>query len=97
MNRRSFVLVSVLGLLLLNPGTVFGGDKPAKPAPSANSQRTKSIKFEDDLVEGMNKNPLDSLERLGRRDGAAQGHLYHKPSEFTDALRQTVHEMGKTP
>lgn len=60
------------------------------------SERSKNIKFEDDVVEGMNKNPMDSAENLGRHDQQNAAHLYHKPTDFKDAVQQTVHEMGKS-
>lgn len=98
--RKYAVLVAVLG----TGAIALAADPAPARAPAANkkndgpaSTRSKSIKFEDDVVEGMNRNPLDSAESLGRRDNGNHGHLYKKPTDFKDGIKQTVHEMGKTP
>jgi len=60
------------------------------------NNRSKSLDFDNDVIEGMNKNPLDSLTRLGRKDDKQQGHLYRRKSNFRREMRQTVQEMGYT-
>lgn len=61
----------------------------ANGAPS----RQKVIDFEDELVEGMNKRPLDSVSQVG--DGKRQAekpHLYRKRVSFRSETRETLRE-----
>jgi hypothetical protein len=64
------------------------------PGPGAPNQRSGSIDFEDELVEGMNQNPFDSLTHVGRKDDREEGHLYHMKSNFKREIRQNAQEMG---
>lgn len=55
--------------------------------------RQKVIDFEDELVEGMNKRPLDSVSQVG--DGkrrAEKPHLYRKRVSFRSETRETLRE-----
>ena len=61
------------------------------------TNRRKSIDFEDEVVEGMNKNPLDSLQHLGKNDQRNAAHLYRKRTQFKKEIRQTASEIGSTP
>jgi hypothetical protein len=56
--------------------------------------RGKSLDFDDEMVEGMNRNPLDSLTRVGRRDQRDHDRLYRRKQNFKREIRQTVREMG---
>jgi hypothetical protein len=67
-----------------------GAGAPAK-------RRSNSLSFEDNVVEGMNKNPLDSLQQVGREDGKNHGRLYKKRTEFQNEIRQSVQEAGYSP
>src|SRR5581483_2415068 len=46
-----------------------GAAKRDPAASSPGAKRGKSLEFDDNVVEGMNKNPLDSLQNVGREDG----------------------------
>lgn len=61
----------------------------------ANSGRSKAIDFEDELVEGMNKRPLDSVSQLGSKDRRhKKPHLYRKRSGFRDENREALQTAG---
>ncbi len=85
----------------------LGYAAPPKPAPRApahsgaslpvQADRSTSIDFEDDIIEGMNKNPFDSLTRVGQQGGANGGHFYHRKKGFGREIKQTVREMGYAP
>lgn len=96
MKMRKLVLIILLSALA---ATAWAGNrKPANaddPGSLVNN-RSKSLDFDSDVIEGMNKNPLDSLTRLGRKDDKQQGHLYRRKSNFRREMRQTVQEMGYT-
>jgi hypothetical protein len=85
--------------------------KPQTQAPKAKAQtqaapsmeslhpsgRGKSLDFEDNVVEGMNRNPLDSLENISKKDGRDQSHLYRKRTDFRKEMKSTIQEGGYTP
>lgn len=79
--------------LLLNILFVIGitaGLTVAVPAEAG--KRQKVIDFEDEVVEGMNKRPLDSLNQVSEKDRKKRRpHLYRKRAGFRnetyDALR----------
>lgn len=56
--------------------------------------RSTSLKFGDEVVEGMNKNPLDSLQMLGRKGPKSGPRLYRKKTDVSRELKKTVTEMG---
>lgn len=61
------------------------------------SGRKKNLSFEDEMVEGMNKNPLDSLENLAQKDGDNNGHLYRKRKHFKKEMPEVAKEVGFSP
>ena len=63
----------------------------AKAKPTEN--RNKNIDFEDDLVEGLNKQPLDSLSEVLERQKSKKKHLYRKKKNFKEENKQTLREM----
>jgi len=64
---------------------------------AAGNKRKSSLEFDDNVVEGMNKNPLDSLQNVGREDGKSHGRLYKKRTDFQNEIRQSVQEAGYSP
>lgn len=64
----------------------------ADQKPKSRSQ--KVIDFEDDLVEGMNKKPYDSLNQVSEaKKKRKTSHLYHKRKGFRVEMTQTVRKM----
>lgn len=57
-------------------------------------KREKVIAFDDDLVEGMNKRPLDSLQQLGSANKNRRSHLYRKRGSYPTETKITLQEMG---
>ena len=51
---------------------------------SAENKRSKSINFEDELVEGINRKPLDSVNQISEFEANQKKHLYRKRSGFVD-------------
>ena len=66
-------------------------------ASYAESQRSKQLDFEDNVVEGMNKNPLDFLEHVAKKDGKGQMPLYKKRTNFRNEMKSVSHELGYVP
>jgi hypothetical protein len=87
------LLLALICLALVAPAAVAG--EPAQNPPAA--KRGKSLSFDDNVVEGMNKNPLDSLQNIGREDGKSHGRLYKKRTDFQNEIRQSVQEAGYSP
>jgi hypothetical protein len=88
MNFRIFIPISLILMLsftstLLHPQDVFGADS-----------RQKVIDFEGDVVEGVNKQPLDSLTQLSEKEKRRRKHhLYHKRRGFRTEVGETLREM----
>ena len=49
--------------------------------------------FEDELVEGINRKPLDAFNQISERNKKAKNHLYKKRSGFTDRDETLLTEM----
>jgi hypothetical protein len=82
--------------------------KPAAVGKAANTaaapadvgskgQRSKSLSFDDSVVEGLNQNNKDSLEMVEKRDGRNRQHLYQKRADFKPEIKQFPSEMGYSP
>jgi hypothetical protein len=62
-------------------------------AQAGTSGRSKVIDFDDDVVEGLNKRPLDSLSQISERNKRQKKpHLYRKRTGY----RYETTEMMKT-
>jgi hypothetical protein len=97
--------MSILALILtltLSPGTARAEPAAAPeitmPLPSGPaapfSARSKKLDFDDEMIEGMNRNPLDSLTRVGKNDLRNHDRLYRRKQNFKREIRQTTREMG---
>ena len=62
-------------------------------AYSLDSKRSKSINFEDELVEGINRKPLDSVNQLSEFEANQRKHLYRKRAGFVDRDRIVMDEL----
>lgn len=91
MKTRWQVLVWVLMVasLCVGVGVSLAEARPKAPA------RSRNVDFEGDLIEGVNKRPLDSLNQLADGGGKdAKSHLYRKRKSFRSESRDTVREIG---
>jgi hypothetical protein len=86
----------VLLLLAIALSTALADDRQPASGTAAGATpagRTKSLDFDGEVIEGMNKNPLDSLTRVGKNDDKDQSRLYQRKPHFKREIRQTVREM----
>ena len=82
--RNLTLMLTVLTLLLASPFA----------AAEAKKERQKVIDFEEELVEGMNKRPLDSLASLSEKNKRKKKpHLYRKRAGFRPETSETVREL----
>jgi hypothetical protein len=59
-----------------------------------NEKRSKVIDFEDEVVEGLNKRPWDSVSQLSEKDRKRKKiHLYRKRGGFSSETAQTLSVM----
>ena len=66
---------------------------PAGAGPS----RFKVIDFEDELIEGVNKQPLDSLSQISEANRRRKKlHLYRKRVGFKSENAETLRELRLT-
>lgn len=86
MTRILAVVFTVLVTLLPAPAIA------ADPMPQ--TSRSRSLDFEDEIVEGMNKNPFDSVISVGKNDAAARRRIYRTKTHYEQDVKRTVREMG---
>lgn len=76
-----FILCLATAVLSINPA-------------NADKSRQKVIDFEGDVVEGVNKMPLDSLTQISEKEKRRRKlHLYHKRRGFRTETQETLREM----
>jgi len=60
----------------------------------ADPQREQKLDFEDELVEGLNKKPYDSVAQISDKDRKKNGsHLYWKRVHFQQENNAALREM----
>ena len=64
-------------------------------AHAGNSKRSKSIHFEDELVEGINRKPLDSFNQISELNESDTLHLYRIRKGFSDRNQILLREWKK--
>lgn len=84
-------------LFSITMSTLGFAETKQNTANTVNPMRKKALDFEDDLIEGMNKNPLDSLEHVARKDDKNRPYLYWKRGDFRREMKQNAHEIGYMP
>ena len=58
-------------------------------------ERKTKLDFEDQLVEGLNKRPLDSLNSLNDGSGSGKNrHLYRRKTRFDPENRRTLKDLA---
>jgi hypothetical protein len=77
--KLSVVFFAILGLLVA--------------ATAVSGNRKRSIDFEDTLVEGVNKQPLDSLSQISEEQKKNDVRLYRKRAGFKDLMSRTLEEL----
>ena len=86
-------ILCFIELLLFASYASYASDTATK-LPS----RQKVIDFEDEMVEGMNKRPFDSLSQIseaGRKH--RRPHLYRKRASFKSETAETLREIRFIP
>jgi hypothetical protein len=63
----------------------------------AQSKRSTVLNFEDEMVEGINRKPLDSVNQISERNKKGQGHLYRKRAGFADRDQILMNELRLQP
>lgn len=71
-------------LILLAPAMSWAGEA---------SKRSKSINFEDDVIEGINRKSLDSVSQISENDAHKKAHLYKKRATFADRDQSLLQSM----
>lgn len=87
---KGIMLAGSLPLLaMLSLPALAHAAEHARPAAHA-----KVIDFDGDLVEGVNKRPLDSLSQISERERARRGrHLYRKRAGFRSETLKTIKDL----
>lgn len=70
----------------------------AATAKSDGEKRSKVIDFEDEVVEGLNRRPLDSLSQISEKDKKhRKPHLYRKRAGFRSETAEALRTLRYTP
>lgn len=89
LNKKKISLI--LFILLL-------GSLEAISASAEQTKRGRVIDFDDELVEGLNKRPLDSANQISERDRRRRkSHLYRKRAGFKTENHETMNVLRYTP
>ena len=77
-------------LAILAMGSLSFGALSAR----AEENRSRVIDFEDELVEGVNRKPLDSLNQISEKEKRKRRmHLYRKRGGFKSDNQELLREM----
>lgn len=95
--------LSIVLLLFVFTGIADAKPKkgPAKAKPSSQSPTdgsSKEIDFEGEVIEGMNRQPLDSLTSLSEGDSEdrSKGHVYRRKKTVADENKEATREILET-
>jgi hypothetical protein len=83
-------MIAILSLMVLASASFAQaeGQKLDGPKPST------KLNFEDGMVEGMNKRPLDAFHQLSEADKSGRlPHLYKKRANFADEIAETLKQV----
>lgn len=76
----------LLMLIFVAATTAAGNDRPPG--------HLKVIDFDDEIVEGMNKRPLDSLSQLSEKEKSRRkSHLYRKRGGFRTETALSLQQL----
>jgi hypothetical protein len=63
----------------------------------AQGKRSTVLNFEDEMVEGINRKPLDSVSAISERNKKSKNHLYKKRAGFADRDQILMNELRLQP
>ncbi|HLE01440.1 MAG TPA: hypothetical protein VJB59_14350 [Bdellovibrionota bacterium] len=87
----------IIGALLV-ASFIFPSLSAIPPSLAGEPKRQKVIDFEDEVVEGMNKRPLDSLSHLSEAEKRRRKHhLYRKRGGFRSETAETLRLLRYLP
>ena len=88
--RPIFLLLSLFALTAI-------AKSPKRSAPAPGEQSQKELDFDGDVVEGMNRQPLDSLTTNSEGDGGgSKNHLYRRKKNFKPENRDLARSILET-
>jgi hypothetical protein len=93
--RKTFLAMAILLGLLASP-PCFGEDPSPSPTPTPEKKK-KELNFDGEIVEGVYKQPLDSLNQFADQDDAKnKQHLYRKRASYREENLETIRELVDT-
>jgi len=95
-------MIHLLRILLVVIVAGFGWDvavaeEVPKKAGTPGTGRTKTMSFDENVVEGLNKNPMDSLSHVGAQDDLNGARLYHRKPNFKNEIQSAVKDLRYSP
>jgi hypothetical protein len=99
---KTLLIITTL-FLAFDSSALAGDQTPAAQQPAApavvqsRGSRSKSLSFDDSVVEGLNQNSKDSLEMIEKNGRKNRQHLYQKKSDFKKEIQNFPSELGYSP
>jgi hypothetical protein len=87
-----FILASFLSVIAWS-------DQPKSTggATKSGDESKKTLDFDAEVVEGMNRQPLDSLTQTSEGDGSgSKNHLYRRIKNFNEESQELVRDQEET-
>jgi hypothetical protein len=81
----SKIIMSLLGIVWVLSFAVA--------ADLSNSKRSKDLSFDDSVIEGVNRKPLDSLQHVRVRDKGETSHFYKVRKHFREEAKMLKQEL----
>lgn len=95
MKFSQLLAFGLMALMAWSTPVLAGSKKDS--AGSAQGERQRNLDFEGDVVEGMNRQPLDSLTSLNEGNGdRSKGHIYRRKKKFKPENRELAREIVET-
>ena len=87
---KKLIYTLILNMLLFSSMAL---SDPLGDTLGGSSKRSTTINFEDDVIEGINRKPLDSVNQISERDRKNRNHLYKKRAGFLDQDQMLANEL----
>lgn len=89
------LLITFMMFVWLDAAVARRAEPKKRTGPVADSQ--KSLDFDGDVVEGLNRRPLDSLTSTSEDNNRlGLGHSYRRQKNFDDESQEMAKDMAET-
>lgn len=80
-------------LIFLLPIQLLAAPQPISSPLPEGVRRQKTLNFDGEWIEAVNKQPLDSLMQTGQNEKRNSAHLYKKKSDFSGEIANGLNQL----